>query len=130
MIPLLRGRSYMRGVRTGTASPAGSLPECFEERRGIMVRTLALTMAVSSLLLIADASAQNTQVQMPQPGPPSPAPVTPACNDFRHNPDGSWSPLHAVTVGDVTLSPKAAFLPGSQEGGVDLAALLNQQCAH
>jgi hypothetical protein len=74
------------------------------------------------------ASAQSGQIQMPNPTPPSPSPYSPQCSEFKLNPDGSWSPLHAVTVGDVTISPKAAFLPGSKIGDVDLAALLNQQC--
>jgi hypothetical protein len=81
------------------------------------------------MTLIANvALAQTNTVQMPQPTPPSPSAYAPQCSDFKLNPDGSWSPLRAITVGDVTISQKAAFLPGSKIGDVDLATLLNEQC--
>jgi hypothetical protein len=89
----------------------------------------ASTLCFSIAIFATAASAQNAQLRMPDPAPPSPAPYAPQCSDFRLNPDGSWSPLHAVTVGDVTISQKAAFLPGSKIGGVDLATLLDTQCA-
>jgi hypothetical protein len=88
----------------------------------------AFCLCVAVAALATAASAQTGQIQMPDPTPPSPAPYAPQCTDFKLNPDGSWSPLHSVTVGDGTISQKAAFLPGSKIGDVDLAALLNQQC--
>lgn len=72
--------------------------------------------------------AQDTPVQMPEPAPPSPTPDPPHCSDFKLNPDGTWIPRHPVTIGDVTISQKAAFQAGSVIGGVDLGTLLNQQC--
>jgi hypothetical protein len=88
----------------------------------------ALFSLCLAVIVASGALAQNSTVQMPQPTPPSPAAYSPQCADFKLNPDGSWSPLHAVTVGDVTISQKAAFLPGSKIGDVDLATLLNEQC--
>jgi hypothetical protein len=54
------------------------------------------------------------------------APIS--CGDFRRNPDGSWAPLHPVTIGDVTISPGSAFQPGGKVAGVDLASYLNAKC--
>jgi hypothetical protein len=89
---------------------------------------IALFYLSLAIIAASGALAQSNGVQMPQPTPPSPAPYAPNCTDFKLNPDGSWSPLHSVTVGDVTISQKAAFLPGSKIGDVDLATLLNEQC--
>jgi hypothetical protein len=94
----------------------------------VIVRSLLIFTALGWAAIATGALAQNSQLQMPQPIPPSPAPYSPKCSDFRLNPDGSWSPVHSVTVGDVTISQKAAFLPGSKIGDVDLATLLNTQC--
>ena len=88
----------------------------------------ALGLLFSAVVLANAASAQNAPLRMPDPAPPSPAPYAPRCSDFKLNPNGSWSPLHPVTVGDVTISQKAAFLPGAKIGDVDLATLLNAQC--
>ena len=57
---------------------------------------------------------------------PPPPPLT--CADFQHNADGSWTPLHAVTIGGVTMGPGVAFREGVSFGGLDLAAALNKQC--
>jgi hypothetical protein len=54
------------------------------------------------------------------------APLT--CADFQRNPNGSWSPVRAVTLNGVMMGPGVAFTPGVLFGGVDLATILNQQC--
>jgi hypothetical protein len=54
------------------------------------------------------------------------APLT--CSDFARNPDGSWSPVKPVNVNGVIMGPGVRFTPGVQFGGIDLAAVLNQQC--
>lgn len=88
-----------------------------------LLRTLAVTVVFA-----VPAFAQDKPLELGQPTPPSPAAAPPNCADFRHNPDGSWSPVHPVTVGDVTISRKGNFAPGTVVGGVDIAAQLNQQC--
>ena len=54
------------------------------------------------------------------------------CANFKHNSDGSWSPLRPITIssGDTkaTLQPGASFTTGATYGGVDLAAELNRRC--
>jgi hypothetical protein len=52
-----------------------------------------------------------------------------SCSDFRHNKDGSWSPLHPVQLGGVQLKTGVAINRGGAHGGVDLASLLNNECA-
>ena len=51
-----------------------------------------------------------------------------SCSDFKHNPDGSWSPLHPVQVGEDKMVPGASFREGVAMSGVDVGALLNQEC--
>ena len=93
-----------------------------------MLRALVASLSLFVAVAVVPASAQDKPVKLPQTAPPSPTPVPPHCSDFRLNPDGTWSPVRRVTVGDVTLSDKAAFVPGTVVGGVDLARLLDQQC--
>src|SRR5215467_4654057 len=54
------------------------------------------------------------------------------CADFRHNSDGSWSPMPPVTIrsGDATatLAPGATFTTGVVFAHVDVAAELNKRC--
>jgi hypothetical protein len=50
------------------------------------------------------------------------------CADFVRNPDGSWSPMRPVTLNGVTMGPGVKFTPGVSFGGINLAAVLNQQC--
>jgi hypothetical protein len=54
------------------------------------------------------------------------------CANFRHNSDGSWSPLRPITIrsGDTmaTLAPGVSFGTGASFAGVDLAAVLSRRC--
>jgi len=54
------------------------------------------------------------------------------CRMFRHNPDGSWSPVAPVTIsgpkGQVQIGPGASFDPGDRFMELDLGAALNAQC--
>jgi hypothetical protein len=55
------------------------------------------------------------------------------CADFRHNSDGSWSPVREVTIqypnGIVSVAPQVSFPAGGTYMGVALAQMLNQRCA-
>jgi hypothetical protein len=56
-----------------------------------------------------------------------------ACQDFKHNPDGTWTTVRrtVVKVGIVsmTLDLKNTFGPkGLSVGGVDIATALNEKC--
>jgi len=55
------------------------------------------------------------------------------CEAFRKNPDGSWTTTKQVTIegpsGKVVLAPGQTFREGAQFMGLDLASLLNEQCA-
>ena len=54
------------------------------------------------------------------------------CTNFKHNSDGSWSPLRPITIssGDTraTLQPGLSVTAGATYGGVDVAAELNRRC--
>jgi hypothetical protein len=52
-----------------------------------------------------------------------------ACSDFKHNADGSWSPLHPLTVRGATVNPGASFNTGAYFNEVDLPGLLSKECA-
>lgn len=90
-------------------------------------RSLAHIMIIVGITLIASpVMAQNTFTQPPAQGGPN-VPLT--CADFQRNADGSWSPLHPVTINGVTMGgPGVQFREGVSFGGVDLAAALNKQC--
>jgi hypothetical protein len=70
--------------------------------------------------------------------PPAPAPP-PAldipCDGFVRNPDGSWTPTRDVDIpnptgaGVVTVGAAVSFRPGGSLLGLDLAAVLERQCA-
>jgi hypothetical protein len=55
------------------------------------------------------------------------------CSNFRHNEDGSWTPLSQITItiqngSRVSMGPGVSFRPGVQFSGIDIAELLNQKC--
>lgn len=63
----------------------------------------------------------------------SPLAQTIDCSNFRHNEDGSWTPVSQFTItnqngSQVSMGPGVSFRPGVQFSGIDLATLLNQQC--
>ena len=55
-----------------------------------------------------------------------------ACSDFRHNEDGSWTPLKSVTIGGphqaAQFGPDMSLRAGVVVNGVDLAGLLDVMC--
>jgi hypothetical protein len=54
------------------------------------------------------------------------------CADFQHNPDGSWSPLKAMTItapnGQIQTGPGVSFTAGLPIMGVDVAETLDENC--
>lgn len=82
------------------------------------------------VLTIAILPALPVMAQLLQPAQPQISTVP--CDAFQHNPDGSWSPLHRVTItgpnGQVTMGPGVAFRPGVAFMGIDMATVLNRQC--
>ncbi len=44
---------------------------------------------------------------------------------FRHNGNGTWSPLKTVAVGGVSMEPGVIFSRGVPFGGIDVAAYLD-----
>ena len=55
------------------------------------------------------------------------------CSNFRHNEDGSWTPVRQFTITapnfrQMSMAPGMSFHPGVQLFGMDIATLLNQQC--
>jgi hypothetical protein len=66
--------------------------------------------------------------QQPSSAQPPPAKQTVKCADFKHNEDGSWSPVAPVTINGVMMSPDVSFRAGAQMGGVDIGAMLDKKC--
>jgi hypothetical protein len=54
------------------------------------------------------------------------------CADFRHNSDGSWSPVREVTIqypnGNESVGPQVTFPARGTYMGVAFAQILNQRC--
>jgi hypothetical protein len=73
----------------------------------------------------------HAQAQSPQ----TQDPYALNCADFRHEANGKWTPLVRVRVfsprmpnSSLELGRGTSFYPGVYMNGVDLGALLNQQC--
>jgi hypothetical protein len=91
-----------------------------------------LSAVVVGVAFYGCAVAQSPSGSTAGQATPSPTVAQPqlTCADFRHNPNGSWTPLHPVTLGGVSMGAGVAFSEGVQFGGIDLAAALNKQCPH
>ena len=55
------------------------------------------------------------------------------CIGFEHNSDGSWTSVKTVTItspnmGEIHIRPGMTFSSGGELLGVDVAALLDQNC--
>jgi hypothetical protein len=55
------------------------------------------------------------------------------CDDFQHNPDGSWTPKSTMTIqrpngGEIRIGPGLSFHTGVPFMGVDRAAMLDKHC--
>jgi hypothetical protein len=44
---------------------------------------------------------------------------------FRHNSNGTWTPVKTVAVAGVTMEPDVAFSRGVPFSGIDVAAFLD-----
>jgi hypothetical protein len=92
-------------------------------------------LCIVCLFAASQARAQMDQLPLTSAAGTPPQEVLPSpfrCSNFRHNSDGSWSPLRSVTIrtGDTTaiVAPGVSFATGASFAGVDLAAVLNRQC--
>ena len=81
--------------------------------------------------LICCYVSNRAQAQSPQ----TQDPYALNCADFRHEANGKWTPLVRVRVfsprmpnSSLELGRGTSFYPGVYMNGVDLGALLNQQC--
>jgi hypothetical protein len=93
---------------------------------------LSVVVATTSLSALAQTSPPATPVP---PQPPTLSPRAPtlaslhlACSDFKRNADGSWSPLHSLTLRGATMNPGASFNTDAYFNGVDLPGLLIKEC--
>jgi hypothetical protein len=81
------------------------------------MRTLVAFSLAMSLSIAGSAFAQQDHL---------------TCADFQHNPDGSWTPLTAMTVnapdGQIEIGPGVSLAAGLPILGLDLAAKLDQNC--
>ena len=76
------------------------------------------------LVIIAAAAAIVSCAALPAQAQQGPL----TCADFQRNANGSWSPVHPVQIGGVTLGPGVAFGEGAIFAGVPLAKILNERC--
>jgi hypothetical protein len=88
-------------------------------------QNIALAVILSSVVLSA---CPQTPAKAAAPPQPTLASLNLSCGDFRDNHDGSWTPLHPVTVGPVQMGPGVSFREGDALAGIDVAALLNKEC--
>jgi hypothetical protein len=55
-----------------------------------------------------------------------------SCSNFRHNEDGSWTPVKEMTIGspghEARFGPEMSLRAGVVVNGVDLAGLLDVMC--
>src|SRR5579871_4415503 len=91
--------------------------------------------AGTSLIVAFPATAQTGQLPLTSAAGYPPQQVVPSpfrCANFTRNSDGSWSPLHPVTIRTgntkATLEPGTNLTTGATYGGVDVAAELNRRC--
>ena len=83
-------------------------------------------LIVSTAVLVSPAFSQSANQSLTAQDRPT---VLLTCADFQRNLNGSWSPLHQVTINGVTMGgPGVAFTEGVSFGGGDLGAALNRQC--
>lgn len=58
--------------------------------------------------------------------------VSVICEAFRKNPDGSWTSLQTTIIrapiGEIRISPGMTFRKGAKLVGVDVVAMLDQNC--
>ena len=96
---------------------------------------VAALLCIACLFAASQAGAQAGQLPLTSAAGNPPQSVLPSpfrCSNFRHNSDGSWSPLRPITIRTdnttATLAPGVSFGTGASFAGVDLAAALNRQC--
>jgi hypothetical protein len=93
---------------------------------------LSVVVATAALSALAQTSPPATPVPPQPPTPPATPPTLAslhlACSDFKHNADGSWSPLHSLTLRGATMNPGASFNTGAYFNAVDLPGVLNKEC--
>jgi len=88
---------------------------------------LAFTVSIGAALSAPAGFAQASQQQAPQQQTLKSLNLT--CSDFRQNQDGSWSTVHAVGWGTISIPANVSFKAGITLNGVDIAAILNKECA-
>jgi hypothetical protein len=85
-------------------------------------------------IILSLAAFQAAAETAPPPQGPGPLSATFPCDAFVKNPDGSWTPTRDVNIAlpnsrdVITVGPAVSFHPGKSVRGLDLAALLVQQC--
>jgi hypothetical protein len=88
-------------------------------------------LATAILSLVAFQAAAETA---PPAQGPAPLSASFPCDAFVKNPDGSWTPTRDVNIvmpngrEVVTVGSAVSFHPGKELRGLDVAALLEQQC--
>ncbi len=95
----------------------------------ISMRAAFAVFSATMMALIVPSNAQapssHSTSHMAQVEPQTPV-LT--CDDFQHNPDGSWSPRHQIQIGSIMMGSGVSFRPGVSFNGIDLAATLDKHC--
>jgi hypothetical protein len=102
----------------------GAIPMSTE--RAFIIGTIAL-VAVARLTFAATPASTAPDDQ------PTLASLNLSCSDFKRNENGSWSPLHDVTITaedgtGVRMGPTTSFGGRTVFGKVRLAQLLKKEC--
>jgi hypothetical protein len=85
----------------------------------------AITLAMVSFSIFAQGP---SAVGQQPPGPPTLESLHLTCSDFKHNQDGTWSPVHPMQIGAAAIGPSNSLREGTYVADYDLAAMLNKVC--
>jgi hypothetical protein len=92
-------------------------------------KIIAISGAIALVLASFNTLAQSASASaIPAPSPPTLSSLELTCTDFKHNQNGSWSPLHPIQVGGVRILAGVSFREGTVFSGIDLAAILKKEC--
>jgi hypothetical protein len=90
-------------------------------------------LGVLATVILSLAAIQAAAETAPPPQGPGPLSASFPCDAFVKNSDGSWTPTRDVNIampngGDVVTVDGGELCSGKALRGLDLAALLEQQC--
>ena len=87
-----------------------------------MTRTSAALMLIASFVMAVPAIAQTTDAEKKLAAQVQ-------CNDFKKNPNGSWTSGPTAKIGSVMFNNNTFGVHGFNYHGADLSTVLNEKCS-